>query len=256
LRKVICSRTYLGEARCGEHLNKEAHEAIVSEDLWERANGAKAPRPSRSETLVGLLAGVVRCACCGYAMKVDRQRTTGSPAIVYRCKGKNARPCTERSCIMRDPVNEFVVREFFRVYAPARSPRDGKVLAAKQAQAERVKARREFETYRDDVSLRESLGDEMWAPGLKVRAEVVRATERTVRETEVLVGADTLRTSWEDMSFDQRRRVLRRGIDAVYVKRAPRGASVADRLRIVWAGEDDGVLGGCEDEIISRVQLA
>lgn len=250
LRKIVKSKTYLGWAQHGsQNVNKGGHEAIVTEDLWERANWSRSSRPVRNGNMAGLVSGVVRCACCGYAMKPDRQMSHGNPRMVYRCKGRNARPCTERSTILRDPVDEYVVDEFFKRYSPA-VREVGKDSDATKIKTELAKARREFEAYRDDVGLRDALGQEMWAPGLKARAETVKTLERKLRETEVVVNAEELRGQWANMTFDQRRRVLRRGIEAVYVKRL-RGGSVPERVSIAWANQNDdtGVAGVSGDEV-------
>lgn len=55
----IKTRAYLGWAHAGDHLNEHAHECLVDRLLWERANRARAPKPSQGTPTV--MSGLVRC---------------------------------------------------------------------------------------------------------------------------------------------------------------------------------------------------
>jgi DNA invertase Pin-like site-specific DNA recombinase len=68
IRQILANRTYLGE----NNGIPDCHEAIVSSDLWQRANAVRLKRGAvrgrvtvRSTTTEGVLSGIVRCARCG-----------------------------------------------------------------------------------------------------------------------------------------------------------------------------------------------
>lgn len=70
LRQRVANTTYLGWARHGEKINKNAHEPIVSQRLFDAANAKKGwQRPHTgklaSQTLLG---GVVRRQSCGHIL--------------------------------------------------------------------------------------------------------------------------------------------------------------------------------------------
>src|ERR687890_1054247 len=81
VRMMLKNRVYLGELREGEHVNAKAHEAIVSVELFESVQRARARPPRRVAEGPALLANLVRCAGCGHVM------TRGGNAAVraYTC---------------------------------------------------------------------------------------------------------------------------------------------------------------------------
>ncbi|MEO8092957.1 MAG: recombinase family protein, partial [bacterium] len=86
LSHVISNSVYLGEARSGEFTNPKAHDPIVDEATWKAAQNAKGERPVNGMG-GALLAGVLRCAGCGYVLKPDTMKDrNGEKLRLYRCR--------------------------------------------------------------------------------------------------------------------------------------------------------------------------
>lgn len=84
VKTLLCNRTYLGELRCGEHLNPTAHEPIVEASLFHAAQAVTRVRrtPRRDARRVYLLSGIARCSACGYALH-GSMRASG--IAQYKC---------------------------------------------------------------------------------------------------------------------------------------------------------------------------
>ena len=87
--RLLSNRAYLGEARGGNgHAKAGAHPVIVDQQTFDVVQAlAGRHQPPPSGVAKSLLAGVVRCASCGYAL--DRN-TVGGGYWVYRCRGRSA----------------------------------------------------------------------------------------------------------------------------------------------------------------------
>jgi DNA invertase Pin-like site-specific DNA recombinase len=86
VRSMIRNTVYLGVARSGEYVNPNAHDAIVSAELWEEANYERTgptPDPDRDPWL---LSGLLRCGACGYRMTTKRG---SNGARYYGCKANH-----------------------------------------------------------------------------------------------------------------------------------------------------------------------
>lgn len=73
---IIGNPTYLGWSRSGETVNKSAHEAIVSQRLFDAANAVKGKKPNHNGKLSSqcLLNGLVYCETCGHKLGVGNTR--------------------------------------------------------------------------------------------------------------------------------------------------------------------------------------
>lgn len=86
VRSMVRSKTYLGIAKSGEFVNPDAHDAIVSDELWHRANWVGSGPTPDAERDEWLLTGLIRCGACGYRM---RPKTNGNGERYYKCKRKH-----------------------------------------------------------------------------------------------------------------------------------------------------------------------
>lgn len=116
LRSMIKNRAYRGEVKFGEHLkNSEAHEPLVSEEEWQRAQAATSTTPARTKRKDGgyLLSSLVRCPYCRYAMQGHSVGV--SKRKVYRCQsspnGLQARNCPCPPTIKAKSLEEYVEKE-------------------------------------------------------------------------------------------------------------------------------------------------
>ena len=88
LSRILANRVYLGEARGGSgYVNVGAHPAIVDQETFDACQALGRRRESAPVEAKSLLAGVARCAGCGYMLR--RQKVTGEH-LVYRCRGRSA----------------------------------------------------------------------------------------------------------------------------------------------------------------------
>lgn len=86
IRKMIANRAYLGEARHGNLVQVGAHEPLVDEQTFRRANlrGRFTPRDRSDGPLLG--GGMVRCSVCGAAMIRSTTKTSAGRRYEFmRC---------------------------------------------------------------------------------------------------------------------------------------------------------------------------
>jgi site-specific DNA recombinase len=87
--RVLNNITYLGETRHFDQTFPGEHKAIVSRELWDAAHAvAQSPHFSgrKSHTRSqALLAGIIRCGCCGRAMYATWTRSHGKIYCYYVC---------------------------------------------------------------------------------------------------------------------------------------------------------------------------
>jgi site-specific DNA recombinase len=241
VRYMIGNRAYLGEIHAGQGIsNLEGHEALVDRATFEAANVARAVAPSRSGRASGLLAGVLRCGSCRYAMKYSMASSRqGKPRHDYRCKSsRNSSRCPSPTSVSAAAAEPFVLGEFFdRMGAlrleSLRGADDleaaGRLLSDAEAELDAVLDRR----------LAEVLGDssEAYIRAVEDRKSAVDAARRRLGEVRGRY-ADLpdveVREVWPDLSLEHRRRLLAAAFDCVFV--SP-GGEVPDRLTICWRGD-------------------
>jgi site-specific DNA recombinase len=100
-----------------------AHEALVSEDLWEAANkshtGRWRPSTTLSHTLSNPLAGILKCELCGYTMLYQPKKDRPNAMIRCprpECKGKQKAallPLVENRIltVLEEYITEFEITE-------------------------------------------------------------------------------------------------------------------------------------------------
>ena len=247
---IVRNRVYLGEARAGKIVNPEAHEPIVSLAEWNAANKARGVHPGRSGRGTGLLSGILRCAGCSYAMKPTMGKTRhGKPFLEYRCKpDKAAGRCPAPAAVKATVIEPLVQGRLFDFAegATGRSAQDDDQVgnltqALGQAEAELEAAL--------DGRLADALGgaqsdaflrtvEKRNAEVEKIRDQLADAEqERNPAQIEAdLVGV------WDDLTLEDRRRLLHSVFDSVFVWRTPdQGRNgkfpIAKRTKLFLAGE-------------------
>lgn len=231
--QLLENRAYTGQARSGDIVNDEAHLALVDVDTWEAAQLAKTRSGYRKRR--SLLAGLVRCAGCRYAL-------TGGGTRNYYCHRKHGSGiCGEPAQVSQRLLDEHMVEVFFDELE-ARSygvqDRDERVVLLR---AELKKAERELGLWRDDEEIA-AIGRDIYVGGLRARAavrdvaqaEVVQAVTERVAHSSLPAEPALLRALWPDLPVVERREVLGAAIDSIFLRRG-RGM-VADRVHVVWRG--------------------
>jgi site-specific DNA recombinase len=200
VQNLIKSRTYLGELRGGPYVNTAAHEPIVDEPLWLAAQHPN-PAPARRASRGGyLLAGILRCKACGYAMQGT---VTSRGKRIYRCPRRHAGGiCPEPARIDAPEVEDAVVRALFEqanyVYE-RRAANAPEVAPLKEALA--AAERRLAQVMTDEA--RDALGD-LWAADVKARrlardeaAEALGKARASTTEGDVEQRIELVR-HWQD----------------------------------------------------------
>ena len=241
VRDMIGRRTYLGEVRHGEHVRVGAHEPIVSEALWRRAQGKPGRRTPRGTYL---LSGIIRCAACGRRMrgsKLGRDATR-----VYTCAQAD---CLERSTAIVARLDAEIVRQFFRHLSDfhVRAVDDSEIVAASADVENRTGDAERLAAVIPSHSTAIAKHQEALAAAESALTEAEdRLHQLTASQAASGPDARSLETDWPTLTLDEQREILRAGVDAVLVRRASRGTGhrppVRDRVLVLFRGEaPDGV---------------
>jgi len=228
-------RTYLGEVRHGKHVQTGAHEAIVSPALWRQAQSKPGRRTPRGTYL---LSGLARCAGCGRRL---RGTTLGRGAKrIYTCDGAD---CEAKSTVTVDRLEAEVVEQFF-AHLDAfhlRAVGDEELADAQAAVTAEEERLRNLAAVVPEHPV-----------AIEAHQEKLRGVERALGDAEdhlhQLLASTAedgpnvreLRADWPTLGLDERREILRAGIDAVLVRRAKSRTArppVADRILVLFRGE-------------------
>jgi len=241
---MIQRKTYLGIAHHGKHEQADAHAAIVTLPEWDAANAINGgPGPVHEKG--SLLAGIIRCAGCRYAMR--RTFTTyrdGRRVELYSCQvrhtgGKCPAPASAMAHLIEPAVEEWVltwVGHASRVEGEA-----GGQLEEAQRAYDHAEAR--MTAFLDDDELMQAVGrDAYLAQADKRRQAVEDAAEALATARREHAAREHGRVHFladEYVTWDKTKRAdtLRQMLDSVYVKKG-RGP-IGERLLVRWAGEDD-----------------
>lgn len=180
VRRMLASRTYLGESRNGSVVNLKAHKPLVSRSLWEAAQ--REPRGRRASAAFPL-SGIARCATCGGPMVGSR----GGPMIrTYRCAATQSRHkgkrCKRAAFVNAEPLEEYVREQLRSLLAgldvEIGEETSGDLQAREQAVLE---AESELDAFAADLTLRRALGHRYHAH-LDTRVQAVEQAKREYQE--------------------------------------------------------------------------
>ncbi len=229
--KMVRNRVYLGEIHYGEWVNLEAHEPIVTRDLFEAAQ-LYAPPPPRSKKRVepALLAGLARCVACGYRLSVD------SHAGIYKCRPHKARGrCPAPAIVSQRRLERIVersVREHMETVAFSfQAVERGDAVGEAEVELEGTEA--ELAAYQQVVKVSD-VGAEHFAEGMRQRVEAVEAARRKLARARLAAPAMPAGLSLNDLTPQQFRRGLRGAIGVVWVRK--RGSDSTASIRVIAAG--------------------
>lgn len=241
---TVQNRAYLGEAWHGEHRNPEAHPALVTLREWEAANAVKGGSGALRRDRSALLAGLIRCAGCRYAMR--RTFTTyrdGRRVLIYSCAVRHTGgKCQAPAAVVAHRIEPLVVGEVLAFVGDASThepPSAFDPIEAARRMLEDAEAR--LADYLADDELRETVGREAYLVGARQRQAAVDEAREALEEAKrthyaVERRAATLWEDWPTWDTGQRGDALRQALDAVYVQQGK--GPIEDRTMILWAGED------------------
>jgi site-specific DNA recombinase len=240
---MIGHRVYLGQAHAGDSVNPDAHTPIVSRAEWEAAQVSARRAPRRENA--ALLAGILRCAGCGYTMTKMSDGKRGYAN--YRCRVRHgAGVCPEPARISERRADEHVERAFLgwleqeQIAVEATAAGDASAAALTRVEA----AEAELVAYRD-AGLVTVIGREAFVAGLTQRQQALDEARHDLEQAQradiaLPLAPEELLEVWPALSAAEKGTILPAAIDAVAVRRADlpgKGSSVAGRVRIYWRGE-------------------
>jgi site-specific DNA recombinase len=213
---LLSSRLVLGEIHFGKLTNLQAHEAIVSRDVFARVQKLRDRRGAgrRSGRLLARL-DVLRCAGCDGRMVVSLQTQRGQAYPFYRCAKVRA-DCPSRAAISAALV-ERLVTDAVRVALDGmvgRASADTDAQAAEtsleRAQADLDATLRAFSGVLDEPVALERIGE--------LRAARDAARDRVHELSGLRSAVEINATSdWDVLSVDARRALVRAVVDRVVV---------------------------------------
>lgn len=189
LRNLVMNRAYLGEARQGEIVNREAHEPIVSEKEWQAAQPGEriTLRKEQSRSSECLLRGLLVCGGCSKRMLVgsssDHKGRRNPPH--YYCKGRHASGrCPARASSRHTVIDPYVEDQLLEAFGG-----EGPLAEALVKQERLEEALRELEAarytlaqYVSNTTLIEAIGLEMFTKGAEEHQRRVDLAELAVAE--------------------------------------------------------------------------
>lgn len=237
VERVIANRVYMGEAFRGKAVNPSAHEPIVSFAEWQAANLAPVRAAHRGKQ-PNLLGGLARCGSCRYVLAPQVYGAgRKTPYRVYRCRGVHtAGECPAPASVRREALERYV-EDVWRGQMADQAlavAADGDALA--NAAAELGEAEQELAAFASDLTARRLLGDGYHA-ALQARADAVQAARAAAQQASALApGADAI-AGYDELSMQERKRILGSSIDAVIVEPGDASVPLTDRVSILWRGE-------------------
>ena len=249
VRRMLSNPLYAGMVEADGQVIAGRHEAIVPRDVWDRVQALHAHAATVTRYRVGLVAGLVVCATCGYRM----QAFTLRGERYYRCSAaKMTRPCQHPTIMAMPKLDAHVEQMLLRRLDPRRMPRGGRARAG-DAEA-RQRRRSQLDRRAADLARAlDRLADERYLLGSLSQDEYQRQAARLVdersrveREAEetAAAAARTVKMrawssdAWHRLPLERRQRIARAMIHRVHVKPSRRGGArwvkASDRATIEW----------------------
>lgn len=252
---MLRNRAYLGEARGpGGIVNKDAHEAIVTPELFAAANqqGRYHPRDG-SLAAQASLSGLCVCAACGGRMSLvgNGGYTNGKRKPSYVCDGRHAEGnCPAPASAACEKVDAYVLGllhdSWEDVQEQAGTREQEYVVARKQLED----AQANLDDWLESTELRDELSRETYQRGLIAAEKALEAARRKVWDLSEHAVPDDATVLWDngkpwvyevwgdDPAAD--RRHLARYIKEVRITRCDpkrrRWQPISERIEVVWIG--------------------
>lgn len=225
--KILSNPLYIGRLDYGKFSNPESHEPIIDVALFKRVAGKVEPqgRLAKSEKLLARL-GVLRCGSCGGRMSASNCR--GGSYELYRCGKREEcdQPVSISAPIAEAVVSEAVKRHIADVEGRASMAEnirraEQELTGAQQALSAAIEAFSGFEDM-------QATKDKLKALRADVEAAQKRRDQLGTGSTLTVLG-----TAWNDMTFDQRRSMIRAVVHDAVVRKGGKGA---ERIHVRYQG--------------------
>lgn len=221
---MLSSRLYRGEVYFGDlPVRLDAHEALVSEEEWQRAQHAPRGRAPQTRP-IGIATGLARCAHCRYSL--SRRHINGGYS--YYCRRNHAAGRCPTGNTVREAILDTYVEQLFLSYlreldltAVGSYDDDGGLAAAAEAVAE---AEAELSGLKDAASkLIAASGADNYLTMLS--AAQARLAQAQAARDERLVRSQTLEPKrlldlWPQMPTASKRDYVLQAFGAVFLRTA------------------------------------
>jgi hypothetical protein len=198
---MLTNRTYLGEIRCGEHVNPTAHEPLVDAAVFHAAAKPKGSfrQPRSDASHFYLLARIARCAACGYTLRGSTDGREYRP--LYRCNRRHGGGvCPRPARALAEPLEAAVSAAYLADDRVLAVPVEKPDLAPLE-EAEAVTRRRLEQVLSPEGQ--DALG-EAWAATAKARrvehekAAAALGEARAINGTAEVERLVELKRAWQD----------------------------------------------------------
>jgi DNA invertase Pin-like site-specific DNA recombinase len=254
VQTLIANRTYLGEVRGQRELddhgrkgeqfvNRKAHEALVSPELFAAADARKGQHAKRNGKLAdtGILGGLITCEACGH--KLRKKSSANGP--VYACaRYYGESPCPAPATATLAKVDLYVQQALSHVIG------NGEVEETMDAVYQRAaaeKAVRDAERLKEEIGLTQfetikRYGREHWHEVSRKADAELQAAQAALHEIETdddeeMVAPDSELFTGEHWTTDRQRKLARQFIAEVTLAKGRTPAR--ERVEIRWAGRDE-----------------
>jgi len=251
VRRMVASRTYLGEVTFGELCQKDAHEPIVSRREWEAAQPAPTRKKRRSREFP--LSGIASCAHCGGPLvgsNTNGERT-------YGCRNSG---CPSPPTILANRLERYcltVLRHYWKT--PYAAPTEDLSSALAAAERKREDSEDELATFAADATARRILGDG-YHPALQARKDQIEVDQAEcqalAKQATPLRQIDPQLVTAGEHTSDQLRRLLDAGFETIAVRRRKGRRPVAERVNLTEHGASEPLPPLVEDLQADPLQAA
>lgn len=225
VKRLLRNRVYLGEARQGKYSKPGAHPVLVELPVFDTVQALERPEPRAvPRSTVALLAGgIARCASCGYGLSKQ-----GAGGGVYRCRAHSAssEKCAAPASIPAGELEEYVEAAARERFESARSRISRVAVEVDVVELHsRLAALREQRLMYEDGAFALQLGPEAALRALqKIDDEIAAVKGELAEAVGSAADAELLDRDqvWPE-DLDERRGMIRAGLDAVIVSRRPSG---------------------------------
>lgn len=256
VQAMLGRKVYLGIAHWGEQVNENAHEPLVRLDTWIKAQERVQLFSKECQTdEIALLHGLIRCAGCRFGMSRAKHLSHGTSRYYYRCgRVRASGTCTCPAQVRADEadgidayVESVVCAELDRRHSTYEGVEDTQALAKALHELEETKA--DLAAFQGNTKALRLMGEDEWTAALENYVSAVKDAESIVQEMRATEDSPELSgltsEAYRSLAREERAKVLRAMIDAIFVRRSPRkmgrcSPSLAEqgtgRVLVMWRG--------------------
>jgi DNA invertase Pin-like site-specific DNA recombinase len=227
IRGMIGNPAYLGHARNGDMVNRNAHPPIVSQTLFDAANAVKGTKSRQGTGLSDsmLLRGIATCAECGHRLQITSSKFRNAAGEIEREPGYTCRNihCAARAYCRASELDGLVTRALFLMFDAQRmtvAQDDGSDLAEAERTVEVAESDRRL--FIKNRELRRILSVEEYNAELEALTEAVEAARMTLEMATPSAVVTTVDALWDSWTNETRREWLFQVIASLTVASARR----------------------------------